>query len=425
MENYALRIKNISKMYKLYEKPIDRMKESLSISKKNYHKEFYALKDISFDIKKGESLGIIGTNGSGKSTLLKIVTGVLNQTAGEIESSGKIAALLELGAGFNMEYTGIENIYLNGTIMGYTKEETDEKLQDIIKFADIGDFVYQPVKSYSSGMFVRLAFATQIYSDPDILIVDEALSVGDMRFQQKCYRAMESMMENKTVVLVTHDPGAILRFCSRAVWIEKGKVMYDGTAETTLKKYQSYLLNTMEKTDDENKELKKADFTNKKLFLSELGKDYERAGTKEVDIVSCGLFDSKCISVEFAEPGEEYIFAVKVKLKKKLKNLIIGLTFKNRLGADVFGINSFVIDKSADTKELENEYRFIFKMPMLNEGKYTISPAVACGTFSNHIQLCWIHDAWVFEVSKRKFSLPGMVYIDSGYSFEIYNKNHD
>lgn len=185
MDNVAIKVNNVSKIYRLYDKPTDRLKEALGFSKKKRYKEHYALNNVSFDVKRGETVGIIGTNGSGKSTILKIITGVLNPSMGDVKIAGRISALLELGAGFNMEYTGIENIYLNATMMGFTREETDAKLQSILDFADIGDFVYQPVKTYSSGMFVRLAFAVSINIDPDILIVDEALSVGDVFFQVK------------------------------------------------------------------------------------------------------------------------------------------------------------------------------------------------------------------------------------------------
>ena len=183
MDNVAIKVNNVSKIYRLYDKPTDRLKEALGFSKKKRYKEHYALNNVSFDVKRGETVGIIGTNGSGKSTILKIITGVLNPSMGDVKIAGRISALLELGAGFNMEYTGIENIYLNATMMGFTRKETDAKLQSILDFADIGDFVYQPVKTYSSGMFVRLAFAVSINIDPDILIVDEALSVGDVFFK--------------------------------------------------------------------------------------------------------------------------------------------------------------------------------------------------------------------------------------------------
>ena len=203
---YAIQVENIDKMYKLYDRPMDRLKESLGLSRKKRYKEHFALNKINFNVKKGETVGIIGTNGSGKSTILKIITGVLNATGGSIKVDGRISALLELGAGFNSEYSGIENVYLNGAMIGFTKEEIDAKLQDILDFADIGDFVYQPVKTYSSGMFVRLAFAVAINIDPEILIVDEALSVGDVFFQSKCYHKFEEFKKlGKTILFVSHD----------------------------------------------------------------------------------------------------------------------------------------------------------------------------------------------------------------------------
>ncbi len=208
MKNIAVEIKNVRKVYKLFDKPTDRLRESLSFTHKNYHTDHFALEDISLTVHEGECVGIIGTNGSGKSTLLKIVTGVLNPTEGSVTVNGKISALLELGAGFNMEYTGIENIYLNGTMMGFSEADMDKKIDDIIDFAEIGDFIQQPVKTYSSGMFARLAFAVAINVEPDILIVDEALSVGDIFFQAKCYRKFNEFKETgKTIVFVSHDLG--------------------------------------------------------------------------------------------------------------------------------------------------------------------------------------------------------------------------
>ena len=210
---YAIQVQDVSKIYRLYEKPIDRLKESLSLTHKSYHRDFFALSNISFQVKKGETVGIIGTNGSGKSTILKIITGVLTPTTGNV---------LELGAGFNMDYTGIENVYMNGTMMGFTRSQMDEKLPEILEFADIGDFVYQPVKTYSSGMFVRLAFALAINVEPEILIVDEALSVGDVFFQSKCYRRMEEIRkQGTTILMVTHDMGSVIKYCDRVVLLNK------------------------------------------------------------------------------------------------------------------------------------------------------------------------------------------------------------
>ncbi|OON99696.1 MAG: teichoic acid ABC transporter ATP-binding protein [Epulopiscium sp. Nele67-Bin004] len=229
-------------MYKMYDKPIDRMKEAFSSNQAKYAKEHYALDNISFHVNKGDNIGILGTNGSGKSTVLKIITGVLNPTSGVVEVNGKISALLELGAGFNPEYTGMENIYLNGTMMGYSKEEIDKKVEPILTFADIGDFINRPIKTYSSGMFARLAFAVAINVEPEILIVDEALSVGDMQFQIKCLERMKKMMEGGTTVLfVSHDINSIRRFCKRAIWLDKGKLIKQGEVNSVCDAYTDFL----------------------------------------------------------------------------------------------------------------------------------------------------------------------------------------
>ena len=242
MSANAITVKDVTKVYRLYDKPIDRLKESLSLTHKSYHKDFYALNGLSFNVEKGQTVGIIGTNGSGKSTILKIITGVLTPTTGQVDVEGKISALLELGAGFNMDYTGIENIYMNGTMMGYSRKEMDEKLQDILDFADIGDFVYQPVKTYSSGMFVRLAFALNINVEPEILIVDEVLAVGDAAFQEKCQERMHHMLENGTTLLfVSHTMATVRQLCDHAIWLNKGDVVMQGEAEGVCNAYMESL----------------------------------------------------------------------------------------------------------------------------------------------------------------------------------------
>ncbi|MFA6550605.1 MAG: ABC transporter ATP-binding protein, partial [Candidatus Gracilibacteria bacterium] len=226
MSDIAIKTENLSKSYKLYKNPIDRLKESLSPFRKKYHHDFFALKNINFEIKKGETIGIVGKNGSGKSTLLKIITKVLTPTEGHVTTKGKISALLELGAGFNPELSGTENIYFNGAIMGYTKEEIDKKLDNIIAFADIGEFIEQPVKTYSSGMFVRLAFAVATNVDPEILIIDEALSVGDMFFQAKCMEKMKKMINKGiTLMFVSHDTGAIKSVCQKSILLDEGAII--------------------------------------------------------------------------------------------------------------------------------------------------------------------------------------------------------
>ena len=234
---------DLCKVYKLYNKPSDRLKESLGLTRKKKYREHYALKHVSFDVHRGECVGIIGTNGSGKSTILKIITGVLNKTSGEMKVDGRISALLALGAGFNMEYTGIENIYLNGTMIGFSKEEIDAKLPDILEFADIGEYVYQPVKTYSSGMFVRLAFAVAINIEPEILIVDEALSVGDVFFQAKCYHKFEEFKRaGKTILFVSHDLSSISKYCDRVVLLNQGVKLGEGTPKEMIDAYKQVLV---------------------------------------------------------------------------------------------------------------------------------------------------------------------------------------
>lgn len=240
--NAAICVNNITKVYKMYDSPKDRFKEALGIGGKQYHKIFYALKDVSFEVGKGEIVGIVGRNGSGKSTVLKILTGVLAPTQGSVSISGKVSALLELGAGFNMEYTGMKNIYLNASMMHISREEIEKRIPDILSFADIGDYISQPVKTYSSGMFVRLAFAVAINVDPDVLIVDEALAVGDTRFQMKCMdKFTEFVQAGKTILFVSHDVNSIKRFCNRAIWLNNGALIMDGNTDEVTDRYIDFL----------------------------------------------------------------------------------------------------------------------------------------------------------------------------------------
>lgn len=241
-EELSISINQVTKTYKLYERPIDRLKEAFSLSRKKYSIEKNVLSNLNLNIKKGDVVGIVGINGSGKSTLLKMVTGVVSPTSGNIIANGKIAALLELGAGFNPEFTGIKNIFLNGTMMGFSHSEMEDRLQSIIDFADIGEFIYHPVKLYSSGMFARLAFAVATNVEPDILIVDEALSVGDIRFQIKCMDKMKSMMDRGvTVLFVSHDINAIRRFCTKCLWLKNGEMVSYGETNRVCDMYMDYL----------------------------------------------------------------------------------------------------------------------------------------------------------------------------------------
>lgn len=416
----AIEVKHLVKCYRLYQQPKDRLKEALSLTHKSYHQDFYALHDVSFSIRKGESVGIIGTNGSGKSTLLKIIVGVLNGTSGTVQANGRISAMLELGAGFNMDYTGIENIFFHGTIMGIPREEMEKRMQSIIDFADIGDFIYQPVKTYSSGMFVRLAFATQIYSDPDILIVDEALSVGDLRFQQKCYRAMERMMKDKTVILVTHDPGAVLRFCKRAIWLERGTIRFDGLPDEAIRQYQAYLIQkTVEESRNQDEFLAEdvqAQCRKDQRDILPLVSTVHPKGRGDAVIVGCELDHAAGgEATEIVVPGEEVLFRMRVQYKQPVAHPIVGMTIRNRLGMEVIGINSETLGSNIPAGEGTMDYEITFILPPLNHGQYTISPAVASGVQDDHVQLCWVDDALVIQIPKRLYDIPGVNYIEKGH----------
>lgn len=428
MSKCALNIKHISKEYRLYNSEMDRLKEAFHPLKKSYHRKFYALDDVNLKIMDGEKVGIIGANGAGKSTLLKIITGVLKPTEGEVIAEGKIAALLELGAGFNQNYTGIENIRLNGTLMGYSDEEIESKTKKIVDFADIGDFIYQPVKAYSSGMFVRLAFATQIFSEPDILIVDEALSVGDIRFQQKCFRAMESIMKNKTVVLVTHDTAAVTRFCQRVIWINHGQVMYDGEVLEGLKQYQEFLIN---QAIEEKEHIGKDDFlnlpkpevspmkSNLEIMIPDVVGTVHYKGNGQAKIYKCGLYNEKNELIEIVEPRQKVKCIACICCEQEALHPILGLAIRDRLGNEVIGINSQTMGIELPAVKGKQEYILSFIMPDLNHGEYTITIAIANGYQGDHIQMCWLDDALVFRIPNRRYDIPGMIYIEDG-SIETY-----
>ena len=411
MEDFAVVIKELTKVYKLYKKPSDRIKELFSFNHMNLHDDFYALDNVSFSVKRGESVGIIGKNGSGKSTLLKIITEVLSKTSGEVNINGRVSALLELGAGFNGEYNGIENIYLNGTLMGITHEEMDKKIQDIIDFADIGDFIYQPVKTYSSGMYVRLAFAIAINVDPDILIIDEALSVGDIRFQRKCFRKIEEFKKNKTFILVSHDLSSVVKFCDRVIWLNKGKIEMEGDPVEVSKAFKAYMI---EAKFNHNVSL---DLGNKKRGMYEfdtISNDVDIMGDGNANITGIICLDAQNNKNTVLDANRKIKVLIRADINNDLEDAIVGFTFKDKLGTVVFQVNSFVLDKKIDLRA-GKDYIFLFEftLPKLIDGYYTISPAIATGSQSYHVQHCWIFDALVIQVvNKMDINLEGYNYID-------------
>ena len=388
MDN-VISVKDLSKVYRLYDKPIDRLKESLNIFHKSYHKEYYALNNLSFDIKRGETVGIIGINGAGKSTLLKIITGVLTPTGGNIEVKGKISALLELGAGFNMEYTGIENIYLNGTMMGFSKEEVDKKLDDILDFADIGDFVNQPVKTYSSGMFVRLAFAVAINVEPDILVIDEALSVGDVFFQQKCYKKIKELAGKSTVLIVSHDLNAMTKFCERIIVMSAGQKVFDGEPNEAIAKYFKLKQGAL-RNDKKSIELNNSDFEMYKA-------PDENSYSGKMDVIIEKYFysiDNEPFS-EVCQKDDEFKISLVINSKRDIESPIIGFQIRDTYGNEVFGQTSLTSPvEQGVIKQGRNIINFAFDWPEIREGDYFITIGIGNGTeVLNQVEECWINNA--------------------------------
>jgi len=388
MSEVAIRVDDVSKLYKLYDKPSDRLKESLGLTRKKLYKEHYALHNISFDVKRGETVGIIGTNGSGKSTILKIITGVLNPSGGHVEIDGRISALLELGAGFNMEYTGIENIYLNGTMIGFSREEIDAKMQDILDFADIGDFVHQPVKTYSSGMFVRLAFAVAINIDPEILIVDEALSVGDVFFQAKCYKKFEDFKKmGKTILFVSHDLGSISKYCDRVVLLNRGKKLAEGTPKEMVSMYKRIMVNQDKAEEiaahqmdmssleeDDEKEIKEAVCEGQWKNHYNLNPDVDEYGNGAAEIEDFAIIDENGNYTNAIVKGTRFRLKSKVKFKQDVHDPIFTYTFKNIQGVAITGTNTMYEKKDVPLAKEGETYVATFEQDMfLQGGEYLLS----------------------------------------------------
>ena len=365
----AISVDNVSKVYKLFTKPADRVIDALHLAPWKKVPEHHALNDVSFEVKQGEMVGIIGTNGSGKSTILKIITGVLHPTKGDVKVNGRISALLELGAGFNREYTGIENIYLNGTMIGFSKEEIDAKLKDILEFADIGDFVYQPVKTYSSGMFVRLAFAVAINIEPEILIVDEALAVGDVFFQAKCYRKFDEFKKKgKTILFVSHDLSSIVKYCDRVVLLNKGTKLGEGKAKEMIDVYKQVLVGQYDENDT-----KEATETTANIDGG-ANEELLEYGSRKAEITECYITDNKGKRTNALIKGEPFTIHMKASFAERVQAPIFAFTIKNARGTEITGTNT-MFEKAfmeAVDKGVTKEVTFTQKMD-LQGGDYLLS----------------------------------------------------
>lgn len=432
--NIAIDVKNVSKVYKIYNKPVDRLKETLLFGHKKYYREFYALNKINFQIKKGECIGIIGRNGAGKSTLLKIITGVLHPSSGSVNVNGKISSLLELGAGFNPEFTGIENIYLNGSVMGFSKEEMNSKLQEILNFADIGNFAYQPVKTYSSGMYVRLAFSVAINVNPDVLIIDEALAVGDAKFQLKCFKRLERIKSSGvTILFVSHAIDQVRDFCNRGVVMNAGQIIFDGDSKKAAVKYFDLIFpkEDQNESEDEKNEINDKIESDSHKVLTLFPEKSERKS-----IFGCGGAQIEWVKIygmngkNIFKGGERVRIIVKYKWDQKYilakqnengldGNVGLGIAFADNKGNYVFGCNNFDAGLFVDFKKSEKTILEVeLVMPYLKSGIYFLTMAIACGKQEHHIQLRWYDYFEQFECISCKKNVYGFIALN--YTMKKY-----
>lgn len=424
LSDAVITVLNVSKRYTMYGRRADRLKEALWPWSRNLGNAFHALDDVSFRVKKGETLALIGQNGSGKSTLLKIITGVLSATSGTLEVNGRISALLELGAGFHPDLSGIDNIYLNGIITGLTKEEVDANLQEILSFADIGEHIHQPVKTYSSGMFVRLAFATAINVDPDILIVDEALSVGDMFFQLKCYRKFDEFKaKGKTILFVTHDLGTVIKNCDRAIVLQKGRVIGSGTPREMVDLYKKSLVSggnssaqRLEISPDAN--IRRQQWSDSHVINPNL----ESYGNGFAEIGDFGVFDHEGCPSDTVAKGETCAFKMHVRFFEDISNPIFAFTIKDKKGTEICGSNTVAEGASVPAVKQGESFVIEFCQIMsLHGGQYFLS--LGCTGFNRSGEFVVYHrlyDVISFQVVSIKDTVG---FFDLNSTVNVYASN--
>lgn len=413
--------KGLVKSYQKFERPAQRLLQALTGRAYGHDEQFYALQDVSFELRRGESIGIIGANGSGKSTLLQIICGTLQATSGEVAVNSRIAALLELGAGFNPEFTGRENVYLNGALMGLTYQQIAERFSLIEDFADIGPHIEMPVKTYSSGMYVRLAFAIAAHVDADVLVIDEALSVGDFRFAQKCMRFMHAFRERGTLLFVSHDSGAVMNLCDRALWLDSGELRMDGNAKEVVEAYlaEQHAKDRAEvgaavRTDlgttvgsgkgallrDVRQDLINHSSRRALIEIVELEEPREGFGANGARITEVTLIDENGGPVTFLLGGDMVSLVIRGEALKQLDEVIMGFYLKDRLGQRLFGDNTYLTYHDAPVNLHASQKvsaSFTFRMPLLAAGEYSLDVALATGSQIEHTQQVWIRDALVLR----------------------------
>ncbi len=415
----AVSVRNVSKCFQIYSKPEDRLKQSVlprvqgmfGRMKKSYFREFWALRNISFDIRKGETLGVIGRNGSGKSTLLQIICGTLTPTSGAVEVNGRVAALLELGSGFNPEFTGRENIYMSCAVLGLSPEMIDARYEKIVAFADIGDFIEQPIKTYSSGMYVRLAFAVIVHADADILVIDEALSVGDTVFTQKCKRFLRKFIETGTLIFVSHDAASVLALCQSCIWIDKGELRMQSTAKTSINAYTQDCMEIIAGDDLRFEGIPApraiaSDIKAPQQIVPEVQASFfedianaEGWKTQNAQLVSIRIANDKGQPAASFFGGEMLELTISAVAKAQIASPIIGFIVKDRSGQSLFGEHTYGESAVPVAEAGQNLIaRFVFALPMLPSGDYSMTVSIADGTPLSHVHHHWLHDAAILKV---------------------------
>jgi lipopolysaccharide transport system ATP-binding protein len=420
----AIRASGLGKAYLIYDKPQDRLKQMI-LRWRRYYREYWAVQDVDLTIRKGETVAIIGRNGSGKSTLLQMIAGTLQPSSGSLSVSGRVAPLLELGAGFNPEFTGRENVELSATVLGLSPQQIDERYDSIVAFSGVGEFVEQPVKTYSSGMFARLAFAVAAHVDADILIVDETLSVGDAAFTQKCMRYIRKFKENGTLLFVSHDPAAVMSLCDRAIWIDKGRVREEGAAKDICLAYQASLRDETDgeafsisgrrretrskpaKRDVRHETIKTSDKRNI-IDVFEFDPDAPSFGAGGGRIESVRFLDHAGTGLSVIEGGEDVTLEIVCLAKQSIHAPIVGFLVRDRLGQNLFGDNTYLTYAKAPPTFGDGE-RFVasfsFRMPYLPAGDYAVTTALAQGTQMDHVPHHWVDEALIFHSAASHVAL--------------------
>lgn len=406
-EDVAVRFERVSKVYKLYDRPIDRLKETLWRGRRQYHRELWALRDVDLVVERGTTIALVGANGSGKSTLLQLVAGILQPTAGAVRVTDRVAALLELGAGFNPEHTGRENALINGAILGIDHDEMKERLEAIIQFADIGEAIDRPVKTYSTGMYIRLAFAIAINVDPEILLIDEALSVGDLYFQHRCLNKISELQaRGKTILFVSHDPAFVVTLAAHAVWLDQGCLVDYGNPEQIISRYLARVTNRElreRRSTEQRPEAARATVlaeAEEAAVETTIPNVDVRSGNQKAEILGIGIYDEDGRRIEAAQGGRTILVRISVRCKEELASPMIGLMIKNRIGLYLTGTNTlmegYVIPPQPRGRILTAEFRL--PLPLLATGNYSFAPAVADGTLEDYAMCDWIENAFVLEV---------------------------